>query len=322
MAVGQASNGTMFSRRQVEIISGLVAGFSTTIVMHPLDLIKIRLQLSPEINTKRFKSLIDVISKINTSATTDFHQYKQAHHSSGIKSAILGRYKLPHTVLQYYRGIGPNIGGNIVGWSLYFTLYAEFKRLIDFSSPTANYFTSSTAAGVTTGLLTNPIWVLKTRILGTTRSDTGAYRSVTDGVKNMLQKEGIRSFWKGTIPGLFLVFQASLQFTFYDHFKQYQLSKKSSTTDTLSTGEYIASSAASKILSTIIAYPSQVIKSRLQNSTTEYKSVISTCKDVWHNEGHWRGFYKGVGTNMLRVVPATCITFVSYETAKDILSHM
>ena len=143
--------------------------------MHPLDLIKIRLQLSPEINTKRFKSLIDVISKINTSATTDFHQYKQAHHSSGIKSAIRP-YKLPHTVLQYYRGIGPNIGGNIVGWSLYFTLYAEFKRLIDFSSPTANYFTSSTAAGVTTGLLTNPIWVLKTRILGTTRSDTGAYK--------------------------------------------------------------------------------------------------------------------------------------------------
>lgn len=322
MDITQASNDAIFSRRQVEMVSGLTAGFSTTIVMHPLDLIKIRLQLSPEINTRRFKSLIDVVSKINKSATADFNQYKQADHLSSIKSAVLGRYKLPHTILHYYRGIAPNIGGNIAAWSLYFTLYAEFKRLIDFSNPTANYFTSSTAAGVTTGLLTSPIWVLKTRILGTTRNDAGAYKSVTDGIKSMLKKEGIISFWKGTIPGLFLVFQASLQFTFYDNLKHYQLSKKPTTTDNLSTGEYIMSSAGSKILSTIITYPSQVLKSRLQNSQIEYRSIFSVCKEIWHNEGHWRGFYKGVGTNMLRVVPATCITFVSYETTKDFLSHL
>ncbi|CUM50903.1 uncharacterized protein AC631_01306 [Debaryomyces fabryi] len=322
MAIEHTNHDVMFSRRQVEIISGLAAGFSTTIVMHPLDLIKVRLQLSLENSTQRFKSLINVISKINNSATADFNQYKQIHHSSGIKSVILGRYKFPHTILQYYRGIGPNIGGNIAAWSLYFTLYAEFKRLINFQNPTANYFTSSTAAGVATGLLTSPIWVLKTRILGTTKNDAGAYRSVTDGVKRMLQKEGVLGFWKGAIPGLFQVFQASLQFTFYDHFKQHQLSKKPSNTDRLSTGEYLGASAASKIVSTIIMYPSQVIKSRLQNSITEYKSIITVCKEIWHNEGYWRGFYKGVGTNMLRVVPATCITFVSYETAKDIISHL
>lgn len=322
MATEHNNHGVIFSRRQVEIISGLAAGFSTTIVMHPLDLIKIRLQLSPEISTQRFKSLIDVISKINSSATADFNQYKREYHSSGIKSAILSRYKFPHTILQYYRGIGPNIGGNIAAWSLYFTLYAEFKRLIDFSNHTANYFTSSTAAGVATGLLTSPIWVLKTRILGTARNDTGAYKSVADGVKRMLQKEGVLGFWKGAIPGLFQVLQASLQFTFYDHFKLYQLSKKPSNTDRLSTGEYLGASAASKIVSTIIMYPSQVIKSRLQNSITEYKSIVTVCKEIWHNEGHWRGFYKGVGTNMLRVVPATCITFVSYETVKDVISRL
>lgn len=28
---------------------------------------------------------------------------------------------------------------------------------------------------------------------------------------------------------------------------------------------------------------------------------------------NWRGFYKGLGTNLIRVTPATMITFVTYE---------
>ena len=33
---------------------------------------------------------------------------------------------------------------------------------------------------------------------------------------------------------------------------------------------------------------------------------------TWSNEGI-RGFYRGLGTNMVRVLPGTCITFVVYE---------
>lgn len=321
MATIQTNSDAYFSRRQIEVIAGLSAGFSTTIVMHPLDLIKVRLQLSSGNTNRRFKLFYDVISNIKKSAIQDFQNYNQKQHAPGIKHNLLSRSVLPHTILQYYRGILPNIMGNIAGWSLYFTLYAEFKNRINFSNATANYFTSSTAAGVTTGLMTSPIWVLKTRILGTTKNEAGAYQSAIQGVKQMLAKEGILSFWKGTIPGLFLVLQASLQFTFYDHIKHYQLSKRHESDQRLSTSEYILSSAMSKILSTVITYPTQVIKSRLQNSTTKRMSILAVCRTIWHNEGRWRGFYKGVGTNMLRVVPATCITFVSYETVKEILSR-
>lgn len=310
-----------FSKRQVEIISGLVAGFSTTIFTHPLDLIKIRLQLSPELNTYRFKSLYDIIGKIDASASSDFSNYKQQNQGTGMKNALLSRYKFPHTFLQYYRGITPNLAGNIIGWSLYLTLYAEFKHHINLSSPTANYFTSSTSAGITTSLLTNPIWVLKTRILGTMKNEQGAYKSVLDGIVQMLKKEGILSFWKGTIPSMFLVFQASLQFTFYDNLKALQLEKKPPGETKLSTGEFIVSSAISKIFSTVAMYPTQVVKSRLQvyRATDKRKTIAEVCSDVWKNEGRWRGFYKGVGANMLRVVPATCITFVVYEKVKGLL---
>ncbi|CAH2353697.1 mitochondrial nicotinamide adenine dinucleotide transporter 2 [[Candida] railenensis] len=307
----------MVSDRQIETISGLAAGFSTTIVTHPLDLIKVRLQLSAERSKYPFSLLKNVLSKIHETANIEYQTSKQQPKTH--KRLVLP--KSFYTLSQYYRGIGPNLIGNISAWGLYFTLYAEFKaNLVKTDSNTVNYFASSTLAGVSTSLLTNPIWVLKTRILGSSKHDNNAYKSIFDGVKQILRTEGPKSFWKGTIPSMFSVFQASLQFTFYDHLKNYYTSTPSSTsTYSLSTGQYIYISATSKILSMVIMYPSQMVKARLQNYHGTGKTIVSVCKDIWHNEGKLKGFYKGVGANMIRVVPATCITLVVYESVKDLL---
>ena len=72
-----------------DLIAGLSAGFCTTIVTHPLDVIKIRLQLSEH------SSLVSTIRSLHGS---------------------------------YYRGIMPNLIGNISAWGLYFSLYGEFKN--------------------------------------------------------------------------------------------------------------------------------------------------------------------------------------------------
>ncbi|RCK65637.1 Mitochondrial FAD carrier protein FLX1 [Candida viswanathii] len=186
----------------VELISGLSAGFCTTLVTHPLDIIKVRLQLSDS-------SLSSIVKNLHGS---------------------------------YYRGIMPNLIGNISAWGLYFALYSEFKSIMPAHSTAANYFSSSVLAGLSTSVLTNPIWVLKTRILGTTY----AYTSMLDAIKQMLRKEGVTSFWKGTIPSMFQVFQASLQITIYDHFTRY---------DDLST---LYALATSKIISMVVMYPAQV----------------------------------------------------------------
>lgn len=298
------------SNRQIETISGLCAGFSTTVITHPLDLIKIRLQLSSGPVTHPFKLFQDVIYKINRSAEVEYQSQK----------------RLPRayfTLHQYYRGITPNIIGNISAWSLYFTLYAEFKTHLSGLSllNTVNYFASSTLAGVSTSLLTNPIWVLKTRILGSSSLDKGAYKSVADGIKQILVNEGPKSFWKGTIPSMFLVFQGSLQFTFYDHLKAWSTARNGNENGgRLATGQYIYISAVSKILSMVIMYPSQMIKARLQNNHGKGR-ILDVCKEIWNNEGNLRGFYKGVSANILRVVPATCITFVVYESMKDYLQQ-
>ena len=301
-----------FSPREIEVISGLLAGFSTTIVTHPLDVIKIRLQLSRDTpkTSHPLESVISVINRINQDAKVT---YKSNH-----------KPKAFNYLIQYYRGITPNLIGNISAWGIYFALYAEFKSKVDTSNTTLNYFTSSVLAGLSTSIITNPLWVLKTRILGSSRNESNAYRSVTDGVKQMLAKEGITSFWKGTIPSLFLVVQASLQITIYDHIKVYLLSGNHrsdsiGTTSHLTTWQYLYSSASSKIISMLILYPTQVVRSRLQYSQDSSLDIISVIKELYYKEGGLKGFYKGIDANILRVLPATCVTFVAYENVKRYL---
>ncbi|KAL6450468.1 FLX1 Mitochondrial FAD carrier protein FLX1 [Candida maltosa Xu316] len=259
------------SSREIETISGLAAGFSTTIVTHPLDVIKIRLQVSP-----------------NSSKNIKVSNY----------------------LSQYYRGLAPNLVGNISAWGIYFALYAEFKNKIHTDNSTVNYFSSSVLAGISTSLLTNPIWVLKTRILGSSKNETNAYKSAADGIKKMLKTEGISSFWKGSIPSLFSVFQASLQITIYDHMKNH-LSH--------GTKEYLYTSATSKIISMLVMYPTQVVRARLQYSHTP-STIVSVIRELYAKEGGIKAFYKGIGANILRVLPATCVTFVVYEKVKKFLS--
>lgn len=301
------------SSRQIEIVSGLVAGFSSTVVTHPLDVIKIRLQLSSasrDENPRRqpFLELRKVVTKIQQTATAEYRQSIAKHRRFNFKTL--------HVIHQYYRGITPNLIGNISAWSIYFTLYAELKQHITTSNLSFNYFALSSIAGVSTSLLTNPLWVLKTRILGTTRNEANAYKSARDGVKQILQHEGIRGFWKGTLPSLFLVFQGSLQFTFYDHLKNFL---HGNSDEPLTTLQFLYASALSKVMSMSIMYPFQVLRSRLQNYN-ESRNIFTVAKHIWLHENKWRGFYKGFGPNLVRVVPVSCITFVSYETVKKVLS--
>lgn len=300
------------SSRKVEAISGLSAGFITTIVMHPLDLIKVRLQLSSQTTSKPFALVRSIIHKIRQDALIEAHPENSAKKP---KSSLLLR--------QLYRGIGPNLAGNLTAWSLYFLLYAEFKLHLSENSllpqSTFHYLGASSMAGITTSLLTNPLWVLKTRILGKSRYESGAYQSVMEAVTKMLKNEGVSSFWKGSVPSMFAVAQGSLQFTFYDRIKDMHRTNQEVPSQ-LSTFQYVYASAASKVMSMLIMYPTQVIRSRLQdyNPHHERRTISTICKKIYHETG-WVGFYRGISANMLRVVPATCITFVSYEGVKAAL---
>lgn len=95
-------------------------------------------------------------------------------------------------------------------------------------------------------------------------------------------------------------------------------------------------SGGSKLGALSLTYPYQVVRSRIQvttyphstgiyvlrapmslllqnNATTHlYPTIPATVKRTWTQEG-FKGFYRGLGTNLVRVLPGTCVTFVVYE---------
>lgn len=227
----------------------------------------------------------------------------------------------------FYRGCTPNCCGAASSWGLYFLFYNAIKTFIQKGntqtplSPT-QHLLAATQSGAFTLVLTNPIWVVKTRLcLQYSYMDASKYmyNGMTDCLVKIYAQEGIRGYYKGFIPGLLGVSHGAIQFMVYEEMKnRYTKYKGMSITTKLGTLEYLSFAAISKLIAAATTYPYQVVRARLQNQHYSYGGVLDCISRTWSFEG-WRGFYKGLGTNLLRVTPATMITFVTYENVSYLL---
>ncbi|KAI8994699.1 mitochondrial carrier domain-containing protein [Pilobolus umbonatus] len=184
------------------------------------------------------------------------------------------------------------------------------------------HLTASAEAGALTALMSNPLWVVKTRMCTTTKNTPDAYKGLLNGLRRLYIDEGIRGLYRGIIPALFGVSHGAVQFMVYEEMKKKRNELRHrqgiEATDEhnahLSQSEYLVMAAISKTTATIITYPYQVLKSRLQNHATSdpYKGVVDCGRKIVLSEGYG-GFYKGLAPNLIRVLPGTCITFLVYE---------
>lgn len=272
-----------------EIVSGVTAGAVTTLVVHPLDLVKVRLQLAKK--------------------------------TCGYREAILGGDKRLHGLRSFYRGVCVNLLGNTVAWGCYFGLYRYAKDwcMMNMQSPAAlQYLVAGTMSGFATTVLTNPLWVLKTRIMSTTGNSNMRYDTLREGLQRIWTQEGPKALWKGLTPALFGVSQGALYFTIYDSCKARIVRDR--TDQRLRNVETVAITTLSKMISTSIVYPFQLIKSHMQS----FKNVSGALSftTVWIRSYQIEGvlgLYKGLSANLFRSIPSTCITFAVYENLKHIL---
>lgn len=82
----------------------------------------------------------------------------------------------------------------------------------------------------------------------------------------------------------------------------------------MSVADYLMLSGLAKIFAGSITYPYQVVRARLQmyDANRKYKNASDVIGQIWKREG-FAGFYKGLGPNLLRVMPSTWVTFLVYE---------
>ncbi|GMH27490.1 hypothetical protein Nepgr_029333 [Nepenthes gracilis] len=224
-----------------------------------------------------------------------------------------------------YRGLSPTILALLPTWAVYFAVYGQLKGLLQSHGDGngqltigANMIVAS-VAGAVTATSTNPLWVVKTRLQTQgMRSDVVPYKNILSALKRIAHEEGVPGLYRGLLPSLAGISHVAIQFPTYEKMKSYLARKSNATVDKLSPGNVAIASALSKITASVVTYPHEVIRSRLQeqgqarNHEIQYTGAIDCIKKTHKTEG-LRGFYSGCATNLFRTVPSAVITFTSYE---------
>ena len=158
-------------------------------------------------------------------------------------------------------------------------------------------------------------------MLSTSSAHPGAYASVLDGTRQIYRSDGLRGFYRGLLPSLFGVSHGALQFMAYEQLKIYRASTKPDGQHTLNAVDFLVLSGLAKVFAGSTTYPYQVVRTRLQTYDADrtYKSARDVIVQTWRREG-FSGFYKGLGPNLLRVLPSTWVTFLVYEESRIALS--
>ncbi|KAN0062901.1 mitochondrial FAD carrier protein flx1 [Thecaphora frezii] len=252
-----------------------------------------------------------------------------------------------------YRGLSPNVVGNSASWGLYFLWYTMIKEHmasgvvadadgVKKQLSAGQHLLAASESGAITALMTNPIWVVKTRMFTTPTSlaKAGAkdapevYRGLWHGLSSIARKEGLRGLYKGAGLALFGVSNGAIQFMAYEELKKWRTAvalrklraaeadggrarsnvKADGDKVMLRNIEYIIMSGTSKVAAILLTYPYQVIRSRIQNHATAHiYPNIPTCIRLTYTQEGVRAFYKGLVPNLVRILPGTCVTFVVYE---------
>ena len=188
----------------------------------------------------------------------------------------------------------------------------------------ADHLMAAAGAGFITVLMTNPLWLCKTRLCIQDPSAPNAYRGLWNALTTIYRQEGIPGLYKGLVPATFGVSHGAIQFMIYEEMKrqwsQYTRVETEARNNTL---EYIVMAAGSKSIATAITYPYQVVRSRLQDhrGLAEFKGASDVLFKTLRSDG-WRGMYRGLAPNLIRVLPGTCLTFGAYESITHFLTHV
>ncbi|MBA0563614.1 hypothetical protein Golob_008586 [Gossypium lobatum] len=231
-------------------------------------------------------------------------------------------------ILGFFRGNGLNVVKVAPESAIKFYAYEMLKTVIGDSrgdkkgdiGASGRLFAGGVAGAVAQCAI-YPMDLVKTR-LQTCASEGGKPPKLGKLTKDIWVQEGPRAFYKGLVPSLLgIIPYAGIDLTVYETLKDFSRSyilQDSEPGPLVQLGCGTISGA----LGATCVYPLQVIRTRMQAQRTTSGVAYNGMSDVFwktfRNEGY-RGFYKGLFPNLLKVVPAASITYLVYEAMKKSL---
>uniref|UniRef100_A0A3P9MWH7 Dicarboxylate carrier UCP2 n=1 Tax=Poecilia reticulata TaxID=8081 RepID=A0A3P9MWH7_POERE len=280
----------------VKMASAGAAACIADIVTFPLDTAKVRLQIQGEkqaVGSIRYRGVFGTIS-------------------------TMVRTEGPRSL---YNGLVAGLQRQLCFASIRIGLYDNVK----------NFYTGDPGvlmrilAGCTTGAMAvsfaQPTDVVKVRFQAQMNLNGVArrYNGTMQAYRQIFLNEGLRGLWKGTLPNITRnALVNCTELVTYDLIKEAILRHKL-LSDNLPC--HFVSAFGAGFVTTVIASPVDVVKTRYMNSPPgQYRSAINCAWTMMTKEGP-TAFYKGFMPSFLRLGSWNVVMFVSFEQIKRILNH-
>ncbi|THH11642.1 hypothetical protein EW145_g515 [Phellinidium pouzarii] len=328
------------------MIAGAGGGLVASVATCPLDVVKTKLQAQrARHGDTAYKGVLSTVKHIvKIDGLRGLYR--------GLGPTILGYLPTWAIYFAVYDGIKTRFGESPLGStsstpkeshasSIYPAAQAKGYQPTIREHPWSLHILSAMTAGATSTICTNPLWVIKTRFM-TQPSHEGRYRNTLDAFLTIYRTEGFSAFYRGLFPSLLGITHVAVQFPLYEKLKFWAQSDSSIP---LTNSQILGCSGVAKMCASLATYPHEVVRTRLQTQRrllassanklpptsaargagdaaaspaaakgqqVRHDGLIHTTKKIVRKEG-WRGLYKGLSVNLVRTVPNSAVTMLTYE---------
>lgn len=311
----------------ISAISSLISAILTSLILHPLDVIKTRQQVTAASNGAII-AYPTMISSIQFILSTE---------------GINGLYK----------GLNGQIVASGISWFIFRYIfdavryYIEDGKYISIKSSNINKYIYSTRispfsnsiatiiASVLSTALVHPLWLVKSRLemqsINTLQKGWRQYSAGPQGIIECIiciyQSNGIRGLYSGFIPTLLLIPHTLIQLVIYDMLRA-KSTRQPSNRLYMNSLRFFFCGFSSKLFASTLTYPLQVIRSRMQMTKLEniqlnmyevnilklsHKEFIGFVKDH---------YFPGITTHIPKVSIHNGIMFLIYELTLRLLESL
>lgn len=294
-----------FGKMCVDILAGTIAGINVTLVGHPFDTLKVRLQTQPSKNPI-YSGVVDCFKKT-------------------IKWEGLG---------GLYKGVQSPLIGQMIFRANMFLGFGEGKRFLSNNGKKAltnvDYFIAGAIGWAWGSLAECPIDFFKTQMqIQIVKSKANPeyvpeFNGFIDCVKKVIKANGLKGAYQGFIPHLMRnVPGGSVHLGSFEVIRNYYAKKYNVTVQELPASITMLAGSIGGVLFWIIFFPFDVVKSTIQGDSPfkekrKYRGMFDAYKQMWAEEGIKR-FYKGLVPCMLRAIPANAVLLL---TSSYISEHL
>uniref|UniRef100_H2Y0T2 Uncharacterized protein n=1 Tax=Ciona intestinalis TaxID=7719 RepID=H2Y0T2_CIOIN len=286
----------------LKIASAGMAGCTADLMTFPLDTVKVWLMVQTQSQSTASRS------------------------SAGLVRTVINGVK-QNGFLSLYGGFAAGLQRQVsfcaVRIGLYDSVKGFYMQLIP-TSTNSKQVPQRILAGATTAIMAatmfQPTEVVKIRMQAQTRlpASQRTYTSSVQAYRSIFRHGGIPELWKGLGANATRLSVVNVsELVTYDLVKEFILDHKILNDNPIC---HFTSAFISGFVTTLVASPVDVVKTRYMNSPLgTYKNPIHCTKTLFMQEG-MKAFYKGFVPSYLRLGTWNIVMFVSYEEYK-VLAH-